>query len=204
MDINMHAAGGEGGTVQVADQVFGAEFNEALVHQVVTAYMAGARSGTKAQKNRSTVSGGGAKPFRQKGMGRARAGTTRSPLWRSGGVTFAASPRNFVQKVNRKMYRGALRAMLSELLRQERLVLVPEFSVDAPKTRQLLGKLGELGLDDVLIVTDNPDENLYLAARNLYQVDVRDASEVDPVSLVAFGNVLMTSAAAKRIEEKLA
>lgn len=204
MDLNVQASGAAGAeTLQVSDTVFAADFNQALIHQVVTAYMAGARAGTKAQKNRSAVSGGGAKPFRQKGMGRARAGTTRSPLWRSGGVTFAAAPRDHGQKVNRKMYRGALRSILSELVRQERLVAVSEFSVDAPKTSQLAGKLKELGLEQVLIVSEQPDENLYLAARNLYQVEVCSVNEVDPVSLVGFDKVLITSGAVKQLEGRL-
>jgi len=200
MDLNVQG----GASLQVSDAVFGADFKEALVHQVVTAYMAGARAGTKAQKNRSAVSGGGKKPYRQKGTGRARAGTIRSPIWRGGGVTFAAKPRNYAQKVNKKMYRGALRSILSELVRQERLVVVDSFGVDAPKTRQLVGKLKELGLDDVLIVTEQADENLYLAARNLYHVDVRDSEELDPVSLVGYEKVLMTTEALKKIEERLA
>jgi len=200
MDLNLQS----GGSIQVSDQVFGADFNETLVHQVVTAYMAGARSGTKAQKNRAAVSGGGAKPWRQKGTGRARQGTIRSPIFRGGGRAFAAMPRNYDQKVNRKMYRGALRAILSELLRQERLVVVDEFAVGAPKTRELVGKLDQMGLSDVLIVNESLDENLYLAARNLHRVDVRDAAEIDPVSLVAFDKVLMTSGALKQIEERLA
>ncbi|HHB11705.1 MAG TPA: 50S ribosomal protein L4 [Chromatiales bacterium] len=200
MDLNVQG----GASLQVSDAVFGADFKEALVHQVVTAYMAGARAGTKAQKNRSAVSGGGKKPYRQKGTGRARAGTIRSPIWRGGGVTFAAKPRSYAQKVNKKMYRGALRSILSELVRQERLVVVDSFGVDAPKTRQLVGKLKELGLDDVLIVTEQADENLYLAARNLYHVDVRDSDELDPVSLVGYEKVLMTTEALKKIEERLA
>ena len=200
MDLNVQG----GASLQVSDAVFGADFKEALVHQVVTAYMAGARAGTKAQKNRSAVSGGGKKPFRQKGTGRARQGTIRSPIMRGGGVTFAAQPRSYAQKVNKKMYRGALRSILSELVRQERLVVVDGFSVDAPKTRQLVGKLSELGLDDVLIVTEQADENLLLAARNLYHVDVRDSEELDPVSLVGYDKVLMTTEALKKIEERLA
>jgi large subunit ribosomal protein L4 len=199
MDLNVQA----GGSLQVSDAVFGADYNESLVHQVVTAYMAGARAGTRAQKSRSDVSGGGAKPWRQKGTGRARAGTSRGPVWRGGGVTFAARPQNWDQKVNRKMYRGALRSILSELLRQERLVVVEDISVDAPRTKALVGKLAELGLKDVLIVAEAPDENLSLASRNLYGVDVRDAADVDPVSLMAYDKVLMTSAAVKRIEERL-
>ncbi len=165
--------------------------------------MAGARSGTKAQKNRSRSNGVGSQPWRQKGTGRARAGTIRSPIWRSGGVTFAATPRDYTQKVNRKMYRGALRSILSELVRQERLVALSEFSVEAPKTRELVGKLNALGLNEVLILADQPDENLYLAARNLHNVDVRDVNELDPVSLVGFDKILITSAALKRIEERL-
>ena len=205
MDLNVQAgASGDAGTIQVSDAVFAAEFNEALVHQVVTAYMAGARSGTKAQKTRSDVRGGGAKPFRQKGMGRARAGTIRSPIWRSGGVTFAARPRDYSQKVNRKMYRGALRSILSELVRQERLIVIDNFTVSAPKTKELVGKLNELGLKEVLIVAVQPDENLYLAARNLHQVDVRDLGEVEPVSLIAYDKILITKAALERLEERLA
>jgi large subunit ribosomal protein L4 len=200
MDLNTDS----GAAVQVSDRVFGAEFKESLVHQVVNAYLAGARSGTKAQKNRSAVSGGGAKPWRQKGTGRARAGTIRSPLFRGGGRSFAASPRNYAQKVNRKMYQGALRSILSELVRQDRLVVVDSFSLDAPKTRDLAAKLGGLGLDDVLVIVEQLDENLLLSARNLYHVDVREPGEIDPVSLVAFGKVLITAGALKRVEERLA
>ncbi len=200
MDIQVQG----GSTVSVSDKAFGREFNEALVHQVVTAVLAGARQGTKAQKNRSAVSGGGAKPWRQKGTGRARSGTIRSPLWRGGGKTFAATPRDFSQKVNKKMYRGAMAAILSELVRQGRLVVVDEFKVDAPKTRELVGKLKDMDLDDVLIVSDEADENLYLAARNLYHVGVCDSATADPVSLIGFGKVLMTVGALKKIEERLA
>jgi len=190
--------------VQVSDAVFGTEFKEALVHQVVTAYMAGARAGTKAQKTRSEVSGGGKKPWRQKGTGRARAGSSRSPIWRKGGVTFAAVPRSYDQKVNRKMYRGALRAILSELVRQGRLIVVDDFAVDAPKTKGLLAKLGQIGASDALVVVDQPDENLYLAGRNLYAVDIRDVSELDPVSLVAFEKVVMSKGAVQKLGERLA
>jgi len=200
MDLNVQG----GSSIQVSDAVFGADYKEALIHQVVTAYMAGARAGTKAQKNRSAVSGGGAKPWRQKGTGRARAGTIRSPLFRHGGVTFAASPRNYEQKVNKKMYRGALRSILSELVRQERLVVVESFSVDAPKTKQLVGKLKELGIDEALIVVEELDENLMLAARNLYHVDARGVHELDPVSLIGFDKVIITAGALKQLEEKLA
>ena len=204
MELNVHALGGAGGSVQVSDAVFGAEFKEALVHQVVTAYMAGARSGTKAQKTRSEVSGGGKKPWRQKGTGRARAGSTRSPIWRKGGVTFAAVPRSYDQKVNRKMYRGALRAILSELVRQDRLIVVDDFAVDAPKTKGLLARLGQIGANDALIVVDQPDENLYLAGRNLRAVDIRDVAEIDPVSLVAFEKVVMSKGAVEKLGERLA
>lgn len=188
----------------VSETTFGREFNEALVHQVVVAFAAGARQGTRAQKTRSEVSGGGAKPWRQKGTGRARAGSIRSPLWRTGGVTFAAKPQDHSQKVNKKMYRGAMKSILSELVRQERLIVVDDFSIEAPKTKELVAKLKELELNDVLIVTGEVDENLFLAARNLYKVDVRDASGIDPVSLIAFDKVLMTAAAVKQVEEMLA
>jgi large subunit ribosomal protein L4 len=192
------------GALEVSEATFGREFNEALVHQVVVAYAAGARQGTRAQKTRSEVSGGGAKPWRQKGTGRARAGTIRSPIWRTGGVTFAAKPQDNSQKVNKKMYRGAMKSILSELVRQERLIVVDDFSVEAPKTKELVAKLKELELKDVLIVTGEVDENLFLAARNLYKVDVRDAAGIDPVSLIAFDKVLMTASAVKQVEEMLA
>ena len=201
--MNLNLAAGAG-TVEVADATFGNEFNEALVHQVVTAYLAGGRQGTRAQKNRSDVRGGGKKPWRQKGTGRARAGTIRSPLWRSGGVTFAARPQDHSQKVNRKMYRAAMRSILSELVRQERLVAVEEFLVDAPKTKQVAAKLKELDLEKVLIVTEEVDEKLYLAARNIPNVDVVDVAAADPVSLVAFDKVLVTVSALRKFEEKLA
>ena len=204
MDLNVQSvSGGDAQTLEVSGDVFGAEFKESLVHQVVTAYMAGSRSGTRAQKTRSEVRGGGAKPWRQKGTGRARAGTIRSPIWRTGGVTFAAKPQNYEQKVNRKMYRGALRSILSELLRQERLITVDSFTVEQPKTKELVGKLNALNLDDVLIVVEQAEENLCLAARNLYRVDVREVHEIDPVSLVGFEKVLITAAAAKQLEERL-
>jgi len=199
MDLNVQG----GATLQVSDAVFGAEYKESLVHQVVTAYMAAARSGTKANKNRSAVRGGGVKPFRQKGTGRARQGTSRSPIMRSGGVTFAAGPRNYEQKVNRKMYRGAIRSILSELLRQDRLVVVDSFAIEAPKTRQLLEKLKALDITDAMVVTAEENENLLLASRNLYHVDVRDAEELDPVSMVGYEKVLMTTDALKKIEEQL-
>jgi large subunit ribosomal protein L4 len=191
------------GALEVSEATFGLEFNEALVHQVVVAYAAGARAGTRAQKTRSEVSGGGAKPWRQKGTGRARAGTTRGPIWRTGGVTFAAKPQDHSQKVNRKMYRGAIKSILSELVRQERLVVVENFAVETPKTKELVAKLSGLELKDVLIVTPEVDENLFLSARNLYKVDVRDVDGIDPVSLVGFEKVLMTATAVKQIEEML-
>ncbi|UAA40687.1 50S ribosomal protein L4 [Paraneptunicella aestuarii] len=192
------------GALEVSEATFGREFNEALVHQVVVAFAAGARQGTRAQKTRSEVSGGGKKPWRQKGTGRARAGTIRSPIWRTGGVAFAAKPQDHSQKVNRKMYRGAIKSILSELVRQERLVVVENFSVEEPKTKALLSKLNALELKDVLIVTPEVDENLFLSARNLYKVDVRDVQGIDPVSLIAFEKVLMTKEAVKQLEEALA
>lgn len=192
-------------SITLSDATFAREFNEALVHQVVTSYLAGGRAGTKAQKTRSFVRGGGRKPWAQKGSGRARAGSIRSPLWRGGGKTFAAVPRDFSQKLNRKMYQGAMRAIVSELVRQARLMVLPEFGVDAPKTRQLVEKLKALGLkDNVLIVTEQVDENLYLAARNLANVDVRDVTALDPVSLVGYEKVLMTVPSVRRLEEWLA
>lgn len=191
-------------SIELSDATFGAEFNESLVHQVVTAYLAAGRAGTKAQLTRSEVRGGGMKPFRQKGTGRARAGTSRSPLWRGGGRTFAATPRDYSQKVNKKMYRGAMRSIVAELVRQDRLVVVDKFAVEEPKTKALVSKLKSLGLDNVLIVADNLDDNLYLSARNLPNVDVRGASSLDPVSLVHFDKVLMTVQAVKKVEEMLA
>ncbi|GED23328.1 50S ribosomal protein L4 [Halomonas sp. 18H] len=202
--MNLNLAGAGAGTIEVSDVTFAKDFNEALVHQVVTAYLAGGRQGTRAQKNRSDVRGGGKKPWRQKGTGRARAGTIRSPIWRAGGVTFAARPQDHSQKVNRKMYRAAMRSILSELVRQERLVAVDSFAVDSPKTKQLAAKLGELNLEKVLIVTEEVDENLYLAARNIPNVDVVDVAAADPVSLVAFDKVLVTVSALRQFEEKLA
>ncbi|KGK41081.1 MULTISPECIES: 50S ribosomal protein L4 [Nitrincola] len=201
MNINLTGANG---SVEVSELIFGKEFNESLVHQVVTAYMAGGRQGTKAQKNRSAVSGGGAKPFRQKGTGRARAGTIRSPLWRSGGVTFAASPRDFSQKVNKKMYRAAMRCILSELVRQDRLVVVEGFQMEVPKTKQFIAKMQELELSNALVITEEVEVNLYLAARNVPHVDVRDVAAIDPVSLIGFDKVVVTAAALNKINEVLA
>lgn len=204
MELSLLTSGGETkGTMTVSDVAFGREFNEALIHQVVTAYLAGARAGTRAQKTRSEVRGGGKKPWRQKGTGRARAGTIRSPLWRGGGITFAAKPADYSQKINKKMYRGALCSILSELARQSRLLVVDEFTVAAPRTKELLGKLAGLELNDVLIVTDAIDMNLALAARNLSRVTVIETREIDPVSLVRFEKILMTSGAIKQLEEKL-
>ena len=194
----------DGGNVEISDAAFGREFNEALVHQVVVAHMAGARQGSRAQKTRSEVRGGGKKPWRQKGTGRARAGTIRSPIWRSGGVTFAARPQDHSVKVNRKMYRGAIRCILSELIRQDRLVAVDNFSVDAPKTKELLTQLKDLDLQSVLIVTEEVDQNLYLASRNLNGVDVRDVQGIDPVSLISHDKLLITVGALKQLEEALA
>ncbi len=191
------------GSVEVADSAFGAEFNEALVHQVVTAYLAGGRAGTKAQKNRAQVRGGGAKPWRQKGTGRARAGSIRSPIWVGGGRAFAARPRNHAQKVNRKMYRGALKSVLSELVRQDRLVVTESLTLEAPKTRELADKLKALGLDNVLIVNEAFDENVFLSARNLPNVGICDVAAVDPVVLLRFEKVLITLPALKLIEERL-
>ena len=196
----MELASNKGGsTVQVADAVFAADFNEALVHQVVTAYMAGARAGTKAQKTRSDVSGGGKKPWRQKGTGRARAGTIRSPLWRGGGVTFAARPRDHAQKVNRKMYRGALRSILSELGRPEHLIVVPDLASDG-KTRNLAAKLAGLDAPNALIVCETVEQKLHLAARNLPGVDVLDVEAVNPVSLLSHQKVVLTEAAVRKLE----
>ncbi|AGA91563.1 50S ribosomal protein L4, bacterial/organelle [Thioflavicoccus mobilis 8321] len=203
MDLAKRSDTGAAEPLAVSDRVFGVEYKPGLVHQVVTAFLAASRAGTKAQKSRAAVRGGGAKPWRQKGTGRARAGTTRSPLWRSGGVTFAAQPRNYAQKVNRKMYQGAVRSILSELVRQERLIVVSSLTLAAPKTKELAGRLAEMGLKDVLILIDELDDNLVLAARNLVGVDVLLAREADPVSLIAFEQVIATEAAIRRLEERL-
>ncbi|ABV85514.1 MULTISPECIES: 50S ribosomal protein L4 [Shewanella] len=189
--------------LEVSEATFGRDFNEALVHQVVVAYAANARQGTRAQKTRAEVTGSGKKPWRQKGTGRARAGTVKGPIWRGGGVTFAAKTQDHSQKVNKKMYRGALKSIFSELVRQDRLIVVESFGVEAPKTKELKAKLNEMQLEDVLIVTPEVDENLFLAARNLYKVDVRDVAGIDPVSLIAFNKVLVTAEAIKQIEEML-
>ncbi|MDH0897285.1 MULTISPECIES: 50S ribosomal protein L4 [Pseudomonas] len=200
MQLNVNGAQ----AIEVSERTFGSEFNETLVHQAVVAYMAGGRQGSRAQKTRAEVTGGGKKPWRQKGTGRARSGSSVGPIWRGGGVTFAARPQDHSQKLNKKMYRAALRSILSELVRQDRLVVVEDFAVDAPKTKALLGKLDGMGLSDVLIVTEAVDQNLYLAARNLPHVDVRDVQGSDPVSLIAFDKVLVTVSAVKKFEELLA
>ena len=190
--------------VELSESTFGRQFNEALVHQVVVAYMAGARQGTRAQKTRSEVNGGGRKPYRQKGTGRARAGTIRSPIWRGGGVTFANKTQDFGQKVNRKMYRGAMQSILSELIRQDRLLVTEDFAVDSPKTKQVQALLNEFALDNVLIVVEDVDDNLYLGTRNLRNVDVIDVQGVNPVNLIGFDKVLFTVGALKKAEELLA
>jgi len=205
MELSVVKAGNAAaGTVSVSEANFDREYNEALVHQVVTAYLAGGRQGTKAQKTRSEVAGGGKKPWRQKGTGRARAGTIRSPIWRSGGTTFAARPQDHSQKVNKKMYRAAMRSILSELARTDRLVVVEGVGVEQPKTKLLVEQLKDFGVENVLIVADAVDKNLYLAARNLHKVDVCDVDAVDPVSLIAFDKVMVTVDAVKKFEEALA
>jgi large subunit ribosomal protein L4 len=208
MELNLQPIGTENSTttsVSISDRVFAAKYNEALIHQVITAYLAGGRAGTRAQKNRAQVKGTGSKPWRQKGTGRARSGSITSPLWRGGGITFAARPTNFSQKLNKKMYQGGLRSILSELVRSARLLVIEQFSVHEPKTRTLINQLKAINLShNVLIVVEEKDDNLYLAARNLPQVEVRQASAVDPVCLVKFEKVLMTVAALKKIEERLA
>lgn len=204
MELKLSNEKGEAaGQLEVSAETFDAPFREALVHQVVMAHLAGGRAGTKAQKTRSEVAGGGKKPWRQKGTGNARAGTIRSPLWRSGGQSFAAKPRNFEQKVNRKMYRGAMRSIFSELARQDRLVAVEQFGVDTPKTKDLLQRLDELGVNAGVIVVDELDDRLALAARNLGHVEVAEAATVDPASLVGAEQVLITVPAIRRVEERL-
>ncbi len=200
MDLKLHNSKKK---IAVSETVFDSEYKEALVHQLVTAYLAGGRSGTKAQKNRARVSGGGAKPWNQKGSGRARAGTIRSPLWRGGGVTFAAKPRNYSQKLNKKMYQAGIRSIFSELARQERLLIVDDITVDAPKTKQLVAKLEELGVTKTLIVTETGDEKLYLSARNLWNVEVSDVAGLNPVNLVGFEKIVVTVGAIRAIEEWL-
>ncbi|VFP79712.1 50S ribosomal protein L4 [Candidatus Erwinia haradaeae] len=191
------------GALTVSDTTFNCNFNAALVHQVVVAYAAGSRNGTRAQKSRAEVSGSGKKPWRQKGTGRARAGSVKSPIWRSGGVTFAAKPQSHTQKINKKMYKGAMKSILSELVRQDRLIVLKEFYIDAPKTNLLVRKLKEIHTDKVLIITDSMKNNLFLAARNLYKVSVRCVFGIDPVSLISFDNVIITSNVVKQLEEML-
>ena len=192
-----------GEKISLPDESFGREYNEPLVHQSVVTYMAGARQGSVKQKTRSEVRGGGRKPWRQKGTGRARAGTIRSPIWRSGGVTFASTPRDYSKKINKKMYRGAMQCILSELIRQDRLVVVNDFAVESHKTKDLVSKLQEYNLENVLIISDQVEQNLYLAARNLHKVDVRDVDGVDPVSLIGHEKVVITVDAVKKFEEML-
>jgi large subunit ribosomal protein L4 len=206
MELQVKNLGGQTEqTLTVPEQVFNREFNEALVHQIVVAYLAGGRAGTRAQKNRAAVSGGGVKPWRQKGTGRARAGTIRSPLWRGGGVTFAARPQDHSQKVNRKMYRAALRAIFSELLRQGRLLVVDGLAVAEPRTKLMMALLARLGIvDNVLLVTEALDENVHLAARNLPKVEVCEVAGLDPVSLIRFDKIVITAGAVARVGEWLA
>ncbi|MGI9323465.1 MAG: 50S ribosomal protein L4 [Pseudomonadales bacterium] len=204
LNITVPGSGATGAAVDISETTFGRQFNEALVHQVVVSYQAGARQGTRAQKSRSTTSGGGRKPFRQKGTGRARAGTIRSPIWRGGGVTFAAKPQDHSKKVNKKMYRGAMQSILSELVRQERLLVTEDFAIEEPKTKAVKAKLEALQLENVLVVVEEVPENLYLGARNLKNVEVIDVQGVNPVNLIGFDKVLFTVAALKQAEEMLA
>lgn len=203
LKITCSQTGSENGSIEANETIFERPYNESLIHQIVTAYMAGSRSGTKAQKTRSDVSGGGAKPWRQKGTGRARAGTSRSPIWRKGGVTFAARPRNYEQKVNKKMYRAGMCSILSELVRQDRLIVVKEFTVDDPKTKSFVKRLADLNITDAIIITEELEANLFLASRNIPKVDTIDAVEVDPVSLIAYEKVIVTEGALRKIEEVL-
>ncbi len=203
MQIELKSLNGKTGSVELNDAVFGVDYNENLIHQVVVAYQAAGRQGTKGQKNRSAVAGGGAKPWRQKGTGRARAGTSRSPIWRSGGVTFAATNRDFSQKVNKKMYRAAIRSILSELVRDERLVVVDSIAVDAPKTKAFLAKFNDYADKTLLLIDDEINVDTYLSARNVVGVNVTDTVAIDPVSLIGHDIVMVTEAAAKKIEEWL-
>ena len=205
MQVALVTSSGSKEELQLSEAIFDCRFNEPLVHQVVTAYLAGGRQGTRAQKNRASVSGGGKKPWKQKGMGRARAGTIRSPLWRSGGVTFAASPQDYSQKVNKKMYRAAMRSIFSELLRQDRFIIADSFILEHAKTRDLVSKLKEFDLTKkVLIILDEIDQALYLAARNLHSVDIADVEAINPVDLINHDKILITVPALKQIEELLA
>ncbi|MBT3203128.1 MAG: 50S ribosomal protein L4 [Gammaproteobacteria bacterium] len=200
MDISIHNSSEK---VSVSDEAFSAEFNETLVHQLVVSFMSASRAGTKAQKTRSDVRGGGAKPFRQKGTGRARAGTIRSPLWRSGGTTFAARPRDYGKKLNKKMYRTGMRSIVSELIRQDRLIVVEDMTVAEPKTKLMAAKMADLGITKGLVLTDGLDSSVYLAARNIPNLMVMDASIVDPLSLVSQEKVIVDQAALKKLEERL-
>lgn len=205
MDLQLHSISNAelSGKLSITDAVFGCEYNEPLIHQVVTAYLAGARQGTKRQKSRSDARGGGAKPWRQKGMGRARAGTNRSPIWRGGGRAFAARPRDYSQKVNRKMYRAAMRSILSELARSQRLIVIDEISLDTPKTKALFELLQPFDLKTVLIVSEDISENLHLASRNLHWVGVIDDEAIDPALLIGFDKVIMTKGVIAKLEERL-
>lgn len=205
MELILTTASGDASkqTVEVSEETFNKDFNEALVHQVVTAYLAGARAGTKGQKNRAAVSGGGAKPWRQKGTGRARSGTIRSPIWRSGGTTFAATNRDFSQKVNRKMYRSAMTSIVSELVRQERFVILTDLKMDGPKTKELAETLKSLNADNALIVTSDFEQNIYLSSRNLINIEYTDAQHVNPVNLVRYEKIVITADALKKVEEML-
>lgn len=200
MKLSVHGAS----DIELSEAIFGCDYNEGLVHQLVVTYMNSARQGSKAQKTRSEVSGGGAKPWRQKGTGRARAGTIRSPIWRTGGVTFAAKPRSYDQKINKKMYKKGIKIILSELVRQDRFILANEINLPAPKTKELLSYLGGIEMNNALIVCSGENRNLMLAARNIPNVAVCDVDQIDPVSLVSFDRVLFTVDAAKKLEEKLA
>lgn len=204
MALQIPAINDQGSAIDVAEQVFGQEFNETLVHQMVVRYLAGGRSGTKAQKNRSAVAGGGAKPWRQKGTGRARSGTMSSPIWRSGGVTFAAQPRSFAQKINKKMYKVGIRSIFSELLRQNRLVVSNEMLPDTPKTKEMSIKLANVDAKRILILADEITDNLILATRNIPYVEVATVNGLDPVTLVSADKVIATTVAVKQIEERLA
>ncbi len=205
MELNLTTASGNASkkTVEVSEETFNKDFNEALVHQVVTAFMAGGRAGTKGQKNRAAVSGGGAKPWRQKGTGRARSGTIRSPIWRSGGTTFAAKNRDFSQKVNRKMYRSAMISIVSELVRQDRLVVLTDLKMDGPKTKELADQLKALSTQNALIVTADFEQNIYLSSRNIINIEYTDAQHINPVNLVRYEKVIITADAVKKVEEML-
>ncbi len=203
MATTIEISGGGNKSVKLSDAVFGCDYNEPLIHQVVTAFLAGARAGSKAQKNRSEVRGGGAKPWRQKGTGRARAGTSRGPIWRGGGRTFAAKPKSYAQKVNRKMYRGAIRAIFSELLRSGRLLLVEDFVTATHKTKEFKQKLTEIGVDDCLIIGKEVDENTLLASRNIPKVYVTEWGSIDPVLLLSYRKVVLTQSALAEVEEQL-